>query len=307
MHYPKLALAWFGVFFAHQQAQAVCLNPFGCEPQTRQECIANAKEARTEAAARAHLAECYKLPRVTETICKNAEAQWVGYMRAHAGKEWDWPDSDWSIKQECKVRFGGMFAASKWVTKSYCASHTEQIRRNLDGIQIESGRSVKLEETRRKVPALAQLDDRSFVAAIQRLYYPDMTTAEIAGRLGIDDPTDVGSVSLACHQLAGGSLSEWTAAEVARRHNASTIGLNDPIVLRTDAVAKGREVVLRYVLKPSANANPTILREQVVPKTCQANAASMAFKQGLYYTFEYSDVHGRQLSRFSVGAAECRL
>ena len=33
-------------------AQAVCLNPFGCEPKTYGECINQAKEARTEVAAK---------------------------------------------------------------------------------------------------------------------------------------------------------------------------------------------------------------------------------------------------------------
>ena len=294
------------LFLVQQQVQAVCLNPFGCEPRTQQECISRLAGTRTEAIARAQLAECRKLPRVNLSICEKTESQWAAYMRSHDGKEWDWPDAEWSSKQECAKRYPRMFAASKWVSKSYCAAHGDQIRANLDQTQLESGRSIKLEEGRRKMPTLASLDERSFVNVVQEVYYPDMAKAELASRLGVDAPTDPLNVALTCHQLAGGSPAEWVATEIARRYNASATAAQDPTLVRTNAAARGKEVIFRYVLKTAPGANPGSLREQVLPKTCQLNASNPAFKDGLYYTFEYADVSGRQLSKFSVGLAQCR-
>lgn len=200
-----------------------------------------------------------------------------------------------------------MFAASKWVTKPYCVANANQIRRNFDLVQLESKKSIKLDEARRKLPELAQLDDRSFVDAVQKLYYPNIPASEIASRLGIDAPTDAFGVSLACHQLSGGgSMLAWIATEIARRHNAGAANLQDRTVIRTEALARGNEVVFRYVLKNSTPANPNALREQVLPATCQMNANNPAFKDSLYYTFEYADASGRQISRFSVGASQCQ-
>lgn len=303
----RLPLTLAVLFFVHQQVQAMCLNPLGCEPQTQQECISKLTGTRTEAIARAQLAECHKLPVVNLSICEKTESHWAAYMHSNSGKEWDWPDSDWSTKQECVKLYPRMFAPSKWVSKSYCASHTNQIRANLDLTQLETGRSVALDQGRRKLPDLAQLDDRAFVNAVQQLYYPKMTPAELASRLGVDAPTDPYNVALTCHQLAGGgSLVEWIAIETTRRYNATAGSAQDPTVVRTNAVAHGKEVVFRYFLKSAPTANPAVLRDQVVPRTCQMNANNPAFKDGLYYTFEYSDVGGRLLSKFSVGAAQCR-
>lgn len=294
-------------FFIHQQAQAICLNPLGCEQITQQECISKLSGIRTEAIAKAQLAECYKLPRVNLAVCEKTEGQWTQYMRSNNGKEWNWPDSEWSRKQECQKQFPRMFAASKWVTKSYCVANADQIRRHLDEVELESQKSIKLIEARRRLPTLARLDDRSFVSAVQNLYYPDIPKAELASRLGIDAPADSFGVSVACQQISGsGSMIEWIAREIARRHNAGASSLQDQAVLRTEALARGKEVVLRYVLKTSREAHPNLLRDQVLPKTCQMNVNNPAFRDGLYYTFEYSDASGRQLSKFSVGAAQCQ-
>jgi hypothetical protein len=306
MPFRSRTLILAALFLVQQQVQAVCLNPFGCEPQTQQECINKLTGTRTEAIARAQLAECRKLPRVNLSICEKTESQWAAYMRSHDGKEWDWPDSDWSTKQECVKLYPRMFAASKWVSKSYCVAHGDQIRANLDRTQLETGKSIKLDEGRRKIPNLAWLDERSFVNTVQQVYYPDIAKAELASRLGIDAPTDPLNVAITCHQFAGGSPAEWVATEIARRYNASAEGAQDPTVVRTNALARGKEVIFRYVLKAAPGANPISLREQVLPKTCQLNASNPAFKDGLYYTFEYADVSGRQLSKFSVGLAQCR-
>jgi hypothetical protein len=307
MTLTRFFLASIAQIFLYQYAQAICLNPLGCEPQTQQECIKSVSTTRTEAGARAQLAECYKLPRVNLALCEKSESQWIDHMRRHNGMEWNWPDSNWSTKQDCKRQYPKMFSATKWVVKSYCVGNADQIRRNLDLTQLETGRSVKLDEARKNLYALAELDDRLFIDTMRHQYYPNMSNAEIARGVGIDAPADVINVAFACQQLSSGAtIVEWIASEIAQRHNAKTANLQDPTVVRTQATAKGKEVIFRFVIKASPNANPNALQDHVLPATCQMNASNPAFKDGLFYTFEYTDVNRRQISRFSVGSSQCR-
>lgn len=303
----RFFLAIIAQFFLYQHAHAICLNPLGCGQQTQQECIKNISTTRTEIGARAQLAECYRLPRVNLAMCEKAENQWIDHMRRHNGREWNWPDSNWSIKQECQKQFPQMFSATKWVVKSYCTGHADQVHRNLELTQLETGRSVKLNNARGNLTELAELDDRSFVDTMRRLYYPNMSNADIARLMGIDAPADALNVAAACQRLSSSAtMAEWIANEIARRHNAKSAILQDPTVVQTQAIAKGKEVILRFVLKASPNANPNALQDRVLPATCQINARNPAFKEGLFYTFEYTDVNGRQISRFSVGASQCK-
>jgi len=114
--------------------------------------------------------------------------------RSHDDKEWDWPDADWSSEQECGKLYPRMFAVAKWVSKSYCAAHRDQIRANLDQTRLETGRSIKLGEGQRKLTQLASLDERSFVNVVQKVCYPD--TAKLNWPVDPDQFSNPAAMSL---------------------------------------------------------------------------------------------------------------
>jgi hypothetical protein len=93
-------------------------------------------------------------------------------------------------------------------SRNHIASLGDQIRANLDRTQLETGRSINLDEGRRKMPNLASLDERSLVDVVQHVYYPNIAKAELASRLSIDAPPDPFNVALTCHQFTGGSPAE---------------------------------------------------------------------------------------------------
>ena len=75
------------LLFHTLHASALCLNPFGCPPTTKAECVAQTKDAKTEASVRALLLECNKLPEHTLAECKSFEDAWKTHMRVAEGKE----------------------------------------------------------------------------------------------------------------------------------------------------------------------------------------------------------------------------
>jgi hypothetical protein len=98
----------FAFLAAPASAMALCLNPLGCQPKTEADCVKDSASAKTEAAAKALIAECRKLPRVTHSHCKAAERRWAEYVASRAGAEWDWPER--STKSECKKNFLATFS-----------------------------------------------------------------------------------------------------------------------------------------------------------------------------------------------------
>ena len=65
-------------------AMALCLNPFGCEPKTEAECVREAASAKTDAIAKALIAECRNLPGVTLSQCNVAEGRWAEHVASRA-------------------------------------------------------------------------------------------------------------------------------------------------------------------------------------------------------------------------------
>jgi len=77
----------FAFLAAPASAMALCLNPLGCQPKTEADCVKDSASAKTETAAKALIAECRKLPRVTLSHCKAAERRWAEYVASRAGAE----------------------------------------------------------------------------------------------------------------------------------------------------------------------------------------------------------------------------
>ncbi len=102
---------------------------------------------------------------------------------------------------------------------------------------------------------------------------------------------------------------EQVAADIARRHNAANI--TDEMTVSSTAEARGKHIVLRYVLrvqkdlpKQKLDEFRSALQEEIVPKTCMVNANNVAFmKMGLYYTFIYLNTYGQKLAEFNVDRA----
>lgn len=182
-------------------ANAICLNPFGCDPKTEAECIRGAANAKTESAARAIISECRKLPSVTLSQCKEAELGWARYMTAHGGVEWEWPDQ--TVKTDCRKLSPATFSPKLWLTFWYCKVNSERLANAIYEIDSLSLRSKKLEKVRREMPYLSELDDRQVIRVLQATDYKDMSNSELAHATFIDAPPDVLLVAAECKQIQG--------------------------------------------------------------------------------------------------------
>lgn len=178
---------------------ALCLNPLGCKPQTRAECIKQAEAARTEAAAKAQLRECARLPVHTEARCKDLTEEWAEYLRSNDGIELKWPEV--TSKAECRERYPKTFASSAWVTASYCQAQAARIEAGTAEIDPHSGRSKRIIAAGAKTDSINGLSDRMAAEVLQRIYYKDKTAQEIAIVVFIDSPPDVLQVRKACASL----------------------------------------------------------------------------------------------------------
>lgn len=102
---------------------------------------------------------------------------------------------------------------------------------------------------------------------------------------------------------------EQVAAEIARRHNAANI--TDEMTESSTAEARGKRVIFKNVLRvrkdlsiQELNEFRAALQEEIVPKTCIANANNIAFmKMGLYYTFLYFNTYGQKIAELTVDGA----
>jgi hypothetical protein len=178
---------------------ALCLNPFGCEPETQAECIKVAAGAKTEAAAKAMIVECRRLPRVTQSQCKTSEKQWAQHLVNRGGVEWDWPE--WATKDECKRAFPTTFSPALWVTPAYCEANAARLAQAANEVDLTSFKSIRLEQARKKVAELAELDDRQAVEVLQSVYYQDKSRAELAAGVFIDAPPEPLVVAAECKKL----------------------------------------------------------------------------------------------------------
>lgn len=177
-----------------------CWNPFGCAPKTHADCIREAGQAKTEAAAKAMIAECNAPAPVTEKVCREAEAEWVAYLREHGASEWNWPSID--MKQRCRAVFPTMFRPSAWATKSYCQANTARLAEVRAGFNPATRKSKAMEKARIEVPNLVGLSDRDALDFLQPVYYKEMSTAQLAYGALLDGPPDGLDVVDACQALS---------------------------------------------------------------------------------------------------------
>ena len=180
-------------------ASALCLNPFGCKPQTRAECVKQADAARTESAAKAQLRECTRLPLHTEKECKGLTREWANHLRATGGIEWNW--AKLSSKDDCKDHHPETFKASAWVAQAYCEAQEFRIEAGAKETDPISGRSRRIIAAGAKADSIVGLTDRMAVKVMQRVHYQDMTPEELAIAVFIDSPPDVLQVQEASRAL----------------------------------------------------------------------------------------------------------
>lgn len=107
---------------------------------------------------------------------------------------------------------------------------------------------------------------------------------------------------------------ESTATTIANEHNAKAASMIDDMTVSTRAVAIGKNVRFDNVLRvkkglPREDLDrfQQQLTKEIVPRICDANAKSVAFKKGLYYTFTYRNEYGERLAKFDVDAAACGI
>lgn len=194
-----LVAALAAVALAPRPAWALCLNPLGCDKTTRAECIKASGKAQTEAAAKAQIAECARLPVHTERQCSGLSREWADYLRANGGQEWNWPKLQ--SKRDCREHYPSTFSAASWVTTAYCQANRARIEAAAKEIDPASGRSKKLAAAAAKARMLdlvGDLSDQSVVEVMRQAYYPDRTAQELAVAVFIDAPPDAHDVARAC-------------------------------------------------------------------------------------------------------------
>lgn len=175
---------------------AVCLNPFGCEPKTQDECIKQVEGTRTEAAARAAVTACRRLPLRTLDECKSLSRAWVQHLRSTNGTEWTWQAR--VGKQECRKNYPETFRVADWVTIEYCEANADRIKVAAQEIDPTTGRSKRIDKARRQYPELVELDDESAVNVMQQVFYNNLLPHEIAARVYLDSPPDALAVQQQC-------------------------------------------------------------------------------------------------------------
>lgn len=234
-------------------AMALCLNPFGCEPKTEAECVKEAASAKTEAAAKALIAECRKLPRVTLSQCKVAERRWAEHLGSRAGVEWDW--SERSTKSECKKHFPDTFAPALWVTPYYCKENAERLAQAAVEVDSITLKSARLEQARRKTPELDGLDDWQAISVLQAVYYSGMSKTDLATRTFVDAPPDPLAVAAECRKLSP--------------QPPAVVGMTAPPEVRKQGIGAAVEKAIAYVISDSPGkpvSETTILTADMLPK-----------------------------------------
>ena len=106
---------------------------------------------------------------------------------------------------------------------------------------------------------------------------------------------------------------EEIAQNIAAQHNANAKTMLDDMTVSSRATAVGRNVRIENVLRVKKALPPAKLKEfsdatqqEILPKSCAANANNPAFDRGLTYTFSYKNTYGENLTEFSVDQAACK-
>jgi hypothetical protein len=196
-----LKFIWIGLLGSSgaTHAQSICLNPFGCRPETRAECIKQvATAARSEAGARAALGECRKLPAHTLAECRKAEGDWARHLKQSEGAEWAAPQR--LMKEGCRDAFPQTFNVRLWVTPDYCRK-----------MQVTLAQGTGMFEPGSRISKGVQRFTTDYgytgshiwiiVEAMQKVVYPHMPVSEVASRLFMDSPPDRPDVAAFCQSV----------------------------------------------------------------------------------------------------------
>ncbi len=122
-----------------------------------------------------------------------------------------------------------------------------------------------------------------------------------------------GLLGLASTNILGANLNlDDIARQIAQQHNANASRVTDEFTISSSATSVGKNVIFNYTLaiRPDTPKNKidqfvSEWKAEMVPQTCQANANSEAFKQGLYYTFIYFDRNRNKITEYSVSRDTC--
>ena len=185
------------------QAISACLNPFGCTPKTREECLLSAGEAKTQVAAKAMLSSCNDMPseRTTQKNCAALSASWISHMKNSNGNELKWGKTQDML--ECTRFLGFDFNPKQWVTKTYCESNMTMLREAADKIDPETGDTKAMRKVKQAHPEWSSLSADQIAGMVHRWDYPDLSREQVAKALGATYPKDVRNVYLACVLLPG--------------------------------------------------------------------------------------------------------
>ncbi len=137
---------------------------------------------------------------------------------------------------------------------------------------------MDINEARQKLPALAGLDDDSFVGALQQLYYPDRSTGEIAQHLG---------VTLTPPPPPPRPAASWgdRAADTGIALTKGAIGVPEAVVGAADLVTGGAAGKLAESAGFRPKEAKAMLEESLSPAQKYAND-QVQHAEGLWNTFK---------------------
>jgi hypothetical protein len=186
-------------------ANALCLNPLGCEPKTYGDCLKQAKEARTETAAKAQISDCKRLPTYTEDECNKLASEWANYLQSNNGVEWGWPKRD--TKSNCRKNYPSTFKSALWVTKEYCTQNASRISKSYQETNPVTGKSKLLEMLRREAGgfdgAFDGISDYGVIELVQKAHFKDYLPEQLAVKVYFDSPPDITDVYRECQYYLG--------------------------------------------------------------------------------------------------------
>ena len=114
--------------------------------------------------------------------------------------------------------------------------------------------------------------------------------------------------------VAEAATIEAVAAEIARQHNVNASSMLDEMTISTLAKADGKHITIANVIRVKRNLPASKISEfknemtsEILSRTCQAKALDAAFKQGMYYTYEFSSTYGELLARIKVDKLICGI
>ena len=161
------------------------------------------EKARTDAGAKAAIAECRRLPTMSKATCEKEQVSWAAHMRRTGGREWNYPDRH--LKQDCRTYYPGTFSPSLWVTVSTCQEFAARLASTPSDFTAGETYSKRyhqlvLQSAMDNYP-LHGLEGWHAIERIRKRELPDSPLAEVAAELGMDAPPDRPAVYALCKSM----------------------------------------------------------------------------------------------------------